>query len=76
MLAYVIDSTGAPVCVLIPISTWAVFYASVLAEEPGMAGFGTPLEMYVDSLPFIMYGWTAVIVVPLVVLGITLRCSE
>lgn len=70
MLAYVIDSTGAPVCVLIPISTWAVFYASVLAEEPGMAGFGTPLEMYVDSLPFIMYGWVAVIVVPLVVLGI------
>ena len=54
MLAYVIDSTGAPVCVLIPISTWAVFYASVLAEEPGMAGFGTPLEMYVDSLPFIL----------------------
>lgn len=25
MLAYVVDSTAAPICVLIPLSTWAVF---------------------------------------------------
>lgn len=25
MLAYVVDSTAAPVCVLVPLSTWAVF---------------------------------------------------
>lgn len=25
-LAYVIDSTGAPVCVLLPFSTWAIFF--------------------------------------------------
>lgn len=28
-LAYVIDSTGAPVCVLLPFSTWAVFFSGV-----------------------------------------------
>ena len=27
-LAYIIDSTGAPACVLVPFSTWAIFYAS------------------------------------------------
>ena len=28
-LAYVVDSTAAPICVLVPISTWAVFYAGL-----------------------------------------------
>jgi len=31
MLAYVVDSTAAPTCVLVPISTWAVYF-SVLLE--------------------------------------------
>lgn len=71
MLAYVIDSTGAPVCVLIPLSSWAVFYAGVLGDTLGPeAGYGTGMEMYIQAIPFIMYGWTAVIVVPLVILGI------
>jgi Na+/H+ antiporter NhaC len=26
MLAYVVDSTAAPICVLVPLSTWAVFF--------------------------------------------------
>lgn len=70
MLAYVIDSTGAPVCVLIPLSTWAVFYAGTVAAEPGMEAYGSAMDIYMQSLPFILYGWVAVIVVPLVVLGI------
>lgn len=71
MLAYVIDSTGAPVCVLIPLSSWAVFYAGVLGDvlKPE-AGYGTGMEMYIQAIPFILYGWTAVLVVPLVILGI------
>lgn len=47
MLAYVIDSTGAPVCVLIPLSTWAVFYAGVVGEESGMAAYGSGMDIYV-----------------------------
>jgi len=70
MLAYVIDSTGAPVCVLIPISTWAVFYGGIIADQPGMAEYGSGFQIYVQSIPFIFYGWTAVIVVPLVIVGI------
>lgn len=73
MLAYVIDSTGAPVCVLIPLSTWAVFYASVVGSEPGMEAYGSGMDIYISSIPFIFYGWTAVLVVPLVILGIIPR---
>ena len=70
MLAYVIDSTGAPVGVLIPLSTWAVFYAGVVGEEAGMVSYGSGMDIYIQSLPFILYGWVAVIVVPLVIFRI------
>lgn len=71
MLAYVIDSTGAPVCVLVPLSTWAVFYAGVVGSEPGMEAYGTGMDIYISSIPFILYGWTAVLLVPLVTFGVT-----
>ena len=29
MLAYVVDSTAAPICVLIPLSTWAIYIAGL-----------------------------------------------
>lgn len=70
MLAYVIDSTGAPVCVLVPLSTWAIFYAGVVGSESGMETFGSGMEIYIASMPFIFYGWAAVIVVPLVILRV------
>jgi len=33
MLAYVVDSTVAPISVLIPISTWAVFFISAAGRQ-------------------------------------------
>lgn len=32
--SYIIDSTAAPVCVLLPISTWSIFYASMFFARP------------------------------------------
>lgn len=70
MLAYVIDSTGAPVCVLIPFSTWVIFFAGVFGDQAELSFLGTGTEIYYHSLPYIFYGWTALLVVPLVILGI------
>ena len=36
MLAYVVHSITAPVCVLVPISTWAVFVERLM-ESKGLA---------------------------------------
>src|SRR5690606_19878404 len=33
MLAYVVDSTAAPMCVLVPISTWAIFFGGLLVAN-------------------------------------------
>lgn len=69
MLAYVVDSTAAPICVLIPLSTWSIYVAGLL-ESTGAAATGEGLSIYVQAIPFMAYGWLAVLVVPLVIIGI------
>lgn len=67
-LAYIIDSTAAPMCVIVPVSTWAVFFAGLL-EENELAASGQGLSLYISSIPFMIYGWVALIVVFLVANG-------
>lgn len=66
-LAYIIDSTGAPVCALIPFSTWVVFYSGVFIQEPGILnmGFSTGMSVYLKVLPYMFYPMTALLVVVL-----------
>ncbi len=68
-LAYVVDSTAAPVCLLVPLSTWAVYVAGLL-ESTGAAAPGEGMATYVTVIPFALYGWIAVLIVPLVVSGV------
>ena len=69
MLAYIVDSTAAPVCVLVPLSTWA-FYVAGLLEGVGAAPSGEGLALYRSVIPYVVYGWVAVLVVPLVAAGL------
>lgn len=69
-LAYSVGSTAAPICVLVPFSTWAVFFASLLAKQ-GLTVNGSGIGAYIHSIPYIFYGWVAVfIILPLVIKGI------
>lgn len=65
MLAYIVDSTAAPICVLIPLSTWAI-YISGLLESEGVVEQGQGMVGYLQAIPFITYGWVAAFLVPLV----------
>ncbi|CBV43805.1 Na+/H+ antiporter NhaC family protein [Halomonas elongata] len=65
-LAYIVDSTAAPICILVPFSTWAVFFAGLL-EENNVTGNG--MSLYIDAIPFMFYAWVAAAIVPLVALG-------
>ena len=71
-LTYIIDSTGAPVCALLPFSTWAVFFAAMFYAEAGVAelGYGSPIATFIHTIPFIFYALFAVLMVPLFCLGI------
>jgi len=69
MLAYVVDSTAAPVCVLVPISTWGVFVGRLL-ETNGLAAPGEGLATFVGTIPYNFYAWFAALLVPLVIIGV------
>ncbi|GIU16856.1 sodium:proton antiporter [Shewanella colwelliana] len=69
MLAYVVDSTAAPICVLVPLSTWAVFFGGLLVDN-GIAGEGQGIAVYMSAIPYMLYAWLAVAMVLLVILGI------
>lgn len=69
MLAYVVDSTAAPICILIPFSTWAIFIAGLL-EGSGYAESGQGMALFISAIPYMLYAWIAVLLVPLVATGI------
>ena len=68
MLAYVVDSTAAPMCLLIPISSWGVYFAGLL-EKNGVAESGQGIALFVESIPYMFYPLLAIVVVPLVIVG-------
>lgn len=71
-LAYMLDSTAAPVCVLLPFSTWAVFYASLFFEQDFItgAGYTSGIDAYIHAIPFCFYPIITLIIVLLFSLGI------
>lgn len=50
-LAYLIDATAAPVCIIAPISSWAAAVNSYVPAGSAMSGF----EMFVRTIPFNLY---------------------
>lgn len=68
MLAYIVDSTAAPICIIVPLSTWAVYFAAVLAESMSIES-GQGLSLYTEAIPYMFYAWVTVMMVPLVALG-------
>lgn len=66
-LAYIVDSTAAPICVIIPISTWAVFFGGLL-EDNEIADKGQGISVYIQAIPYMFYPWLAVLMVMLVAL--------
>lgn len=69
LLGFIVNCTAAPVCILIPISTWAVFYAG-LYEQYGVTVNGSGTNAYLAALPFMFYAWILLAIVLLVIFGV------
>lgn len=67
-LAFIVNSTGAAVCILVPFSSWGVLYISQINETKALEESG--FSAYVHSIPYMLYAWIAVIIVPLFILGV------
>ena len=56
-LAYIIDATAAPVCILAPISSWAAAVGSSLPEGSAIDGFA----LFLKTIPFILYALLTIV---------------
>lgn len=69
-LAYIADSTSAPVSVLIPVTGWAVFIAGLLIGMGPIVNAADAMQVFVASIPFNFYALLAVLMVGLIASGI------
>ncbi len=69
-LAYILDSTSSPVCILVPITGWGVYIMSIIATE--FEGLGIELNdasTFVAAIPYQFYAILALLLVPLIAFG-------
>ena len=52
-LAYIIDATAAPICIIAPVSSWAAAVGSSLPEDSTVDGF----TIFLQTIPFNLYAW-------------------
>ena len=50
-LAYIIDATAAPVCIIAPISSWAAAVNSYVPKNAGITGF----QLFLRTIPYNLY---------------------
>jgi tetracycline resistance efflux pump len=62
-LSYILDSTSAPKCILIPLNAWGAFVIGLLATQ----GTENPVRTLVSSMPFNFYAIIALLLVLFVV---------
>jgi Na+/H+ antiporter NhaC len=62
-LAYLIDATSAPVCVMIPLNAWGAFIISLVAST----GVENPLQVFIAAVPLNLYAITAILLAGVVV---------
>ena len=56
-LAYLIDATAAPVCIIAPISSWAAAVTSSVPEDSGINGFQT----FINTIPYNFYALLTIV---------------
>lgn len=55
-LAYIIDATAAPICIIAPVSSWAAAVSSSLPEDSPIDGFA----LFLQTIPFNLYAWLTI----------------
>ncbi|MCH8272383.1 MAG: sodium:solute symporter [Candidatus Marinimicrobia bacterium] len=63
-LAYIVDSTSSPVCIMLPLNAWGAFIIGLLSEQ----GVEFPVKVFVQSIPFNFYAILALLLVVVVII--------
>ena len=63
-LAWVLDSTAAPVCILVPISSWVITVMSIVKGSEGFESFGmSEFAFFIKAIPYNIYAILTLIMV-------------
>lgn len=62
-LAYIIDATAAPICIIAPISSWAAAVNSYVPEDSSLTGF----QLFLRTIPYNLYALLTIGMVFLVI---------
>jgi len=69
-LAYICDSTSAPLVALMPITGWAVYSSGLAIGSAGIENIEEAMDLFIRSVPFNFYSYLAVLLVLLIALRI------
>lgn len=61
-LAYLIDATAAPVCIIAPVSSWAAAVTSSVPPDSGINGF----SMFLKTIPYNFYALATLLMMVLI----------
>lgn len=70
MTAYIIGSTSAPMVVLVPLSSWSIYYASLLDSTGIVPEGSSAVGVYTQSIPYMFYPMLCLLVLLLVITGV------
>lgn len=62
-LAYIIDATAAPICIIAPVSSWAAAVTSSVPAEYNINGF----TMFIHTIPYNFYALGTLLMIVLIV---------
>lgn len=68
-LAYICDSTSAPMSILVPFTGWAVFVAGLTIGMGPVSGAGDAMSFFMAAIPFNIYPILTIIMVGLIASG-------
>ncbi|MGI5977354.1 MAG: Na+/H+ antiporter NhaC family protein [Candidatus Limivicinus sp.] len=63
-LSYIIDSTGAPVCIIAPVSSWAAAVSASLPDGSTIDGF----KLFLQTIPYNYYAWFSIAMILITIL--------
>jgi Na+/H+ antiporter NhaC len=69
-LAYICDSTSAPLVLLIPITGWAAYMSGLLIGTAGIESKEAAIGIFMKSIPFNFYSYLAVLLVAVLALAL------
>lgn len=64
-LAYIIDATAAPVCIIAPVSSWAAAVNSYVPDDAGITGF----QLFLRTIPYNLYALLTIAMVLFIIIS-------